>query len=160
MFNSPNLETVPKAQTSLIEVKSTMSTEQLFELTKGLDAVVLNLENVENVPTEVLNSFAKQKAEAGIPVFTVSKANEGMDGVYTTTYTHSEESKNDGVIPLEKVDMKYLDVVIAAIESEYAKGKRGAELGKAVHEKFSYQDDEAKPSAAVETPPAVEQPQN
>jgi len=69
-----------------------------------------------------------------------------MPVVKETTYVPQKESKDAGAIALEKVNVNHIyDVIIPAIQDEFTKGKRGAELGEAIREKFSYKNDEPRP---------------
>jgi hypothetical protein len=145
-------ESFPEAKIIPIEVAPGMSPQILEKITAGSDAVVLIVYATGTSP-ESLNGVIKQRTEKGIPVFLVSKNPGDAHGILKITYGPQQESKEAGAIALEKVNVNNLyDVIMPAIQDEFAKGKRGAGLGEAIREKFSYKDDESKPVPSWQDP--------
>ena len=154
-MTSPNLrtkESAPEAKIIPIEIAPGMSSEMLEEITKNSDAVVLTV-YATGTSQVSLNSVIKKRTEEGIPVFLVSKNPGDSHGILKITYGPQEESRDAGAIALQKVNVNHLyDVIIPAIQSEFKKGKRGAELGNIIREKFAYQNDEPKPIPSWQDP--------
>lgn len=146
-FNSNIMESAPLIKTLTIEITPIMTPEQLEMLTNGLDAVVLKVYATGTSP-ESLNEVIKKRTKEGIPIFLVSNNPGDNHGILKITYDTQKKSNEAGAIPLEKVNVNNLDVIYSSLQSEFAKGKRGAELGEAIREKFAYNESEPKPIPA------------
>lgn len=138
------MEGPPQVKIASLKIAPGMTPEQLDDFTRDFNVIVLTVYATGTSP-EILNEVIKKRTTEGKPVFLVSDNPGDRAGIIKVTYGTQEESKNSGAIALEKVNVNDLELLDAVIKDEFAKGKRGAELGEAVRERFAFQDDEPKP---------------
>ena len=149
-------ETAPKARIRLIQVTPFTTPEQLEEFTEDMDVMVLIVFATGTSPTR-LNDVIKKRTGEGIPVLLVSNNPGDKHGIMKITYEVQSLSLEAGAIPLEKVNINNLEEIQETIQVEFAKGKKGTELGEAIRERFAYKEGEQKSLPDWEIPEKIDE---
>lgn len=131
-----------------------MTPEGLEHITRNTKAVILIAYATGTTP-EILNPVIKKLTELGTPVFLLSNNPKDSHGILKIVYAVQTESAQAGAIALQKVNINNLQEVLDAIQDELDRGKRGAELGEIIKQKFAYSEGEPLPKAEWETPEGI-----
>lgn len=140
-------ETEPRYDIPVISCFPGLMPEKVAENTENAGAVILISFATGTTPTNLDPVIAKRTRE-GIPIFLLSDNKKEDHGIPRSNYGTQKDSAKAGAIALQKVNVNNLSEVMEAIKEELAAGKKGAELGEAIKQRFAYGPDEKLPKTA------------
>lgn len=146
----------PTFEFPVLKSRPTMTAGIFMLRTKFAKAVVLVNYACGTTPAW-LSDPIKELVDNGVPVFLVSDNPGDPAGILNVRrYGAGEGAADAGAKPIEKVNVREVDLVKQAVRDYYEEGYRGKGLAEVVYKMFAYQEGEEKPLAEWDDPAALE----